>query len=246
MGANLQPADGPARDPLRCLQPGCGRPTWNGAPDEFCSRTCRQAGLPHAICVPASPAKYKDIASHFAGKYSGAAPQIKAIWEIKANKSVRDRFYAKCQALGNVKVHNCGTNPGNQQRRFHGTLLSCAFNGAPCGNGACRVCCIIQHGFSIAKLGQNTGDLGVYGPGHYSSSSSSTAVAYNRSSKAVLVVRVAVGVADVSNNSGSLPAGYHARVVNMGSGLPWLLDIGDELVVPEDSQMLPAYLILLA
>jgi len=28
------------RTPL-CLKPGCGKPTWNGASNEYCSRKCR-------------------------------------------------------------------------------------------------------------------------------------------------------------------------------------------------------------
>lgn len=148
------------------------------------------------------------------------------------------RYKQKCAAIGNVEKHGHGRNPGNQQRRFHGTKMSCKFNGGPCSSGDCRLCCIIKHGFDISKLGQSSGNSGWYGPGHYSTSLPSTAFGYG-SKNALLVVGVAVGVAETTKTqtSSPLPQGCHSRVVEKPTGV-------DELVVAEDDQMLPKYVIL--
>lgn len=224
-----------------CLQPACGKPTWNNSRNEFCSRTCRQLGLPHALCAIASRDQYEEIQEQFTSKWDtrrGLIPNIKAIWVVHASKQVRDRFHDKCQAIGNVKVHGTGRNPGNRQRRFHGTFLKCKFSGKPCSNPACSACCIISNGFDISKLGQGSGNNGWYGPGHYSTSLPSTAVGYG-DGRTILVVHVAVGVAEKTSNKTAhvVSAGCHSRVVNKSTGV-------DELLVPEDEQMLPAYLIL--
>jgi len=43
------------RDTRVCVRPGCGRPTWNGNPNEFCTRACRQLGPPHEPREPSAP-----------------------------------------------------------------------------------------------------------------------------------------------------------------------------------------------
>lgn len=45
---SLKPA--PPPPPPVCLQAGCGKPTWNGRPNEFCSKQCRAKAL-----APAPP-----------------------------------------------------------------------------------------------------------------------------------------------------------------------------------------------
>lgn len=37
-----KPASSPLRTP-QCLRPGCGKPTWNGKPGEFCSKVCKES-----------------------------------------------------------------------------------------------------------------------------------------------------------------------------------------------------------
>lgn len=50
--ATLLPPGGPALDGVSdiflCLRPGCGKPSWNGQPREFCSKACRKST---ALCA---------------------------------------------------------------------------------------------------------------------------------------------------------------------------------------------------
>mmetsp|Transcript_128560 Transcript_128560/g.357896 ORF Transcript_128560/g.357896 Transcript_128560/m.357896 type:complete len:343 (-) Transcript_128560:167-1195(-) len=227
-----------------CVRLGCGKPSWNGLTNEFCGRTCRQQNGPSApfgTLLDASDPEYQDIESQIQAKWDGskvAPKQVRAIWKLHASQQVKDSFQAKCRAIGDVKLHGQGKNPGNQQRRFHGTTLTCRFNGHPCSNSACRVCCIIRDGFDITKLGQGSGNNGCYGAGHYSTSMPATAIGYG-SGNALLVVIVAVGKAEKTSDrtSDSVSSGHHSRVVNKSTGV-------DELLVPGDDQMLAKYLVL--
>mmetsp|Transcript_7387 Transcript_7387/g.22545 ORF Transcript_7387/g.22545 Transcript_7387/m.22545 type:complete len:251 (+) Transcript_7387:2-754(+) len=226
----------------QCARQGCGKPTWNGAASEFCSHTCRQVGALAAFCTKATQEQCEDIEAQFTSKWDtgrGCVPQIKSVWVVHASKRVKDRFHAKCRAIGHVRTFGCGKNPGNQQRRFHGTFLRCKFSGTPCSNPACSACCIIRDGFDIRNLGRGSGNSGWFGPGHYSTSMPSTAVGYG-TGNALLVVHVAVGKAEKtsSRTDDGVSSGYHSRVVNKSTGV-------DELLVPEDDQMLPAYLVIL-
>merc|ERR1712060_566218 len=69
-------------------------------------------------------------------------------------------------------------NPGNVQRRFHGTRCKCKFNGTLCKDSECSTCGIISKGFDMAKLGAWSGNAGHYGGGLYFTSMSSTAKGY--------------------------------------------------------------------
>jgi len=42
--------------PAICSKPGCGKPTWNGQPNEYCSRSCRSEDQPVSSPFPAQPA----------------------------------------------------------------------------------------------------------------------------------------------------------------------------------------------
>jgi len=194
-----------------------------------------------ALCVKASTSEFGDIKAQFDGKWDrsrGPVPPIREIWKVHPTQPVTDRFAAKCTSIGNVPLRGHGKNPGNQQRRFHGSFLKCQFTGSPCQNPECSVCCILREGFSIAKLGQATGNMGFFGPGHYSTSLPSTAHGYG-TQNSLLVVIVAVGVAETitDRTSTAVSQGHDSRVVNKATGV-------DELMVPGDDQMLPKYLIL--
>jgi len=192
--------------------------------------------------VQATDDQFEDIQAQLANKWDtgrAAVPNVKSIYKINPPQQVVARFRQRCNDIGHVRLHGCGENPGNQQRRFHGTFLKCSFKGKPCSSSACSACCIIKSGFDISKLGSGSGNTGWFGPGHYSTSLPSTAVGYG-THNCLMVVRVAAGLAEKtsSKTTSGVSPGYNSRVVNKTTGV-------DELMVPEDDQMLPAYIIVL-
>lgn len=255
----------------KCKRPGCQRASWNGRPGEYCSRGCRDAPsqpgpapVPAAghtsqsLCTQLKPAdkEFQNVMAQFQSKWDpqrGQVPQCKAFFKILAAGHITSSFFQKCQSIGNGcgKFGN-GKLPGNRQRRFHGSYYTCNFSGQPCSNAGkgCPVCGIIRNGFQKSFLGQNTGNLGYYGGGHYSTAMSATAHSYAVSGKnrpqrftaAVVVCCVAVGRADTiqvtagSQNQAPLQQGCNSRVINKSTGV-------DELLVPDDDQMLPLFLL---
>lgn len=223
----------------KCANKGCQQPSWNGVDGEFCSKKCKAANH-QAFCTVASSNEYNDVAAQFQAKWrTGSVPPIRAIYKIHACNSVVVSYQRKCSAIGNVplKDKNFSRSPGNQNRRFHGTKMACSFvNGTPCASSGCSACSIIREGFKIKHLSKNTGNRGFFGPGHYTSSTSSTAKGYGN---CVIVANVAVGLAEIVQNNTSAPLGgnCHSRVANKTTG-------NDELMVPSDDQLLPLYIIL--
>lgn len=201
--------------------------------------------------------EYTNVLAQFTTKWDatrGAMPGRMTMFRITPDASVSKTFWRKCQSIGSgCGTYGHGKLPGNRQRRFHGSYCTCQFSGQPCSNAGagCPVCGIIQNGFGIGFLGNNTGNPGFFGKGHYSTSMSSSAYGFAThgpggaagSTPVILVCAVAVGRADIvaatsgSQNTTPLPSGCHSRVVDKSSGV-------DELMVPEDSQMLPKYMII--
>lgn len=214
------------------------------------------AGGPPASCQQLGPtdSEYQSVMSQLTTKWDTSRMQIPSrmtLFKITVSKIITDLFRQMCTSIGHCTTYGCGKTPGNRQRRFHGTYLRCQFSGQACGNAGCPVCGILLNGFQIAFLGQNTGNGGYFGAGHYSTSSSSSAYGFAQSGQggrsgatlAVLVCVVAVGNAEILQvTSGSQMAaqpkpGCHSRVIEKSSGV-------DELMVPDGQQMLPQYLII--
>lgn len=176
--------------------------------------------------------KFQELKSQFENRSWSGMPVIDTIWDVHDSQQfLAHMAYAK--SIGDVALHGAGKNPGNQQRRFHSTMLECDFSGQPCGSSSCAVCCIIKNGFDFGRAGSAAGSL--YGAGVYSTATPQKAFNYSRGKKSMFVVGVAAGNADVSTNSGPLPPGTHSRVV------PNSLD---ELVVFSQGAIVPKYLIL--
>merc|ERR1712176_1214485 len=108
------------------------------------------------------------------------------------------KYKAYCEKLGTVKTFHNGTNPGNQQRRFHGTKMKCDFNGQPCGQQECNACSIISKGWSMQYCKPGGAFFGV---GMYCTSSSSASSRYAKQgyhfNGAILVAGVACGKPEV-------------------------------------------------
>lgn len=164
----------------------------------------------------------------------GPIPQNIKAYKIQPGATVIARYQARCEQLKDVKIFGHGKS-GNQQRRLHGTRQKCKFNGQPCSDSGCAACCIIREGYDISHLSEGSGNTGWYGQGHYTTSWWSTAFGYGN---VIFIVNVAAGKAQkvTGKTLDALPAGYHSRIIDKDSGV-------DELVVFNDDQMLPLYLV---
>lgn len=171
-----------------------------------------------------------------------------AFYKITMPQQVVQAFQARVQVIGNQTLHGHGQNPGNRQRRFHGTNFLCSFQGQLCGraaNGDCPGCGILMHGFRKDFRGRNSGNMGHFGKGHYSTAKGGTAYSYSKkgTKPAVLVCCVAVGKADMlqaqsgSQNLADIQPGCHSKVIDKSSGV-------DELLVPDDDQILPLWVMV--
>lgn len=233
-----------------CARPGCYKPTWTRELNSYCRPVCRDGtNFPLAKIDPADP-KFKDIESQFTIKWDratcGDAPKIKSMWLIH-NQALLDNHNEYCEKIGDVKAYHKGKNPGNQQRRFHRTTMTCAdsFDGTPCSNPKCRGCNIMKTGF-LKKFLNPKPTWANYGVGFYSSPSSSYGVAMGGKSAAkfangaVFVCKVAVGVPDIHDTTADLPSGTHSRIASSTTRNP----ADSELVVFSESAMITKYLIL--
>ena len=107
---------------------------------------------------------------------------IDTIWDVHDPQQVQvHKAYAG--SIGTVNCHGVGQNPGNQQRRFHGTYLECNFSGRLCGSSSCAVCCIIKTGFDFGRAGSSAGSI--YGAGVYSTSTPWKAYGYTKNKKSM-------------------------------------------------------------
>jgi len=230
----------PAAKGVPC-KANCGRSSWNGKPGEYCSKTCRLksggggggggAGTKFGTELKPSDQKYTDLVGQFKGKWkNGTMPTIAKVFCVR-NDALEAKHSAYCtKKIGNVGAHGSGKDPGNQQRRFHQTHFACSFAGSMCTNSSCAGCAIMKTGFSMAKA--SSGSL--FGQGLYSTATSSKAYGYGNQ-KAMFIVNVACGKAELSSGSGSLPTGYHSRIVNNSN---------DECIVMDDAAMVPRYLLV--
>lgn len=167
------------------------------------------------------------------------------VFKVVPNQQLFDRFRQMCDKIGEVPSYGVGSSPGNRQRRFHGTTMKCLpsfkASGNLCNDPGCPACQIIKTNFRLDKLSTGSGNSGHYGAGLYSTSMPATAEGYGqRGLNVVLVVNVAVGSCELtsSTTSSGLSGQTHSRVVNKATGV-------DELVVFNEDQMLPQFLLLL-
>jgi len=258
-----------------CLKPGCGKPTFNGKPGEHCSMSCKnspQAALcfnpparpgsnnPGLLLLQLGDGKFDSVKKQYEDKWDksrGPPTPIRAIYEVQASAAQEKAFRDECTRIGHVNVSGMGTNPGNEQRMFHGTALKCGFQGSLCSNPACSTCSIIQNGFDMTKVGAWSGKKGVYGDGIYFTSMSSTAKGYGIDTSAgytfqnnnwnhpaagnsVLVVTVACGRVETVTQQTGAPLDfnqYDSRKIDKATGV-------DELVIWHNEKALVRYVVV--
>lgn len=220
---------------------------------------------PRLLCWRAPTELAQNVQEQFEAKWDtgryGQKPAITAIYQLNPPDSVLVAFNSKAESIGYVKTHSkYAKNPGNKVRRFHGTSMPCKqrFDGTAFCTSGCPVCGIIQNGFQLSYLGKAYGNLGRFGKGHYATSKGSTAYDYAKGPKkdrppAVIVVNVVAGYTDKVQVQGGptpwdpahalpLTDGLHSRVAD--KNFSGAFEPVDEIMVPEDAQLLPAYLIV--
>lgn len=237
-----------------CARPGCLQTSYNGQPGEYCSRGCRQAGahgggpssvLRFGMLLLRGHPKFDELQRQFDATWRSSPqmgpngprrcwpkPTIAAMYSVRQPGGPLELAHEQyCKAIGSVGVHGSGRDPGNQQRRYHQTTMNCNFSGTPCADRTCAVCSIILNGFKLRYAGA-TGSW--FGAGLYSSATPSESYRFGNK-RAMFVVNVACGKADISTGSGPLPPGTHSRIVEVGH---------DECVVFDERAMVPRYLLV--
>ncbi|KAG8819853.1 hypothetical protein FRC17_010322, partial [Serendipita sp. 399] len=130
-GPSTYGAPGPSA-PLAALVNPClickNREQWQGS--MFCGRGClkkAQAQAPSLLEIPTTHPKFKDVENQFTSKWVGSpVPTVKAVYMVMTSESDMKKFEAyrdKIEAKNNHKSR--GREPGNQQRRWHGTTRVC-------------------------------------------------------------------------------------------------------------------------
>ena len=203
---------------------------------------------------------YKSIEKQFTSKWkhNPNAPTVLCIIKIAPPQGIVDRFEAYRQKVmkDNPKIFGEGSD-GNTHRRFHGTGMTCTlnYNGASptlCKDAKCAVCSISRTSLQLSYFKSNT-SAGRFGPGLYTTSTSSKSHGYNTKSEAALgqgirgmfIVHVVVGNGHKMNNDNwqlqGPPAGCHSVLGEVGGGGNLNFD---ECVVYTDDAICPAYFIV--
>lgn len=192
-------------------------------------------------------------------------PKIKRIFELDVMWRW-DEFNAMRKKLKDQGVEpKPGAQEGNEQRRFHGTRMTCDFQGKPCADPKCNGCRIIEGGkLDLDRSGKEAIAKGFkpsfFGDGLYFTSYSHTAKGYglkdgkkypplnmedfvgDGAGNCILVFSVLCGNVEkisVKPGAASLPdlvPGFHSRVVNKTNGI-------DELVIFSEAQVMPRFVI---
>lgn len=256
-------AEEEAAPKVPCAKAGCDKNAWNGQPGEYCGKFCRDSDDRQSSISELKPGEkqYESVKTQYLNKWDtnrAAATPIRGIFAVNQSTEITNNFTNKTKEFGNGPVFGHGTNPGNVQRRFHGTRVKCKFQGTLCKDTECSICRICDVGFDMGKLGKWSGNTGHYGGGFYFTSMSSTAKGYGlakgysfndgnwmkpEAGNALLLVNVACGkVEDVTSQCPGQPdaewmSNFKSRKIDKGTGV-------DELVVFDAKQALVSYLIV--
>ncbi|RHZ71895.1 hypothetical protein Glove_249g3 [Diversispora epigaea] len=241
----------------------------------FCGEQCDRMVQNKAPCLlklPANSQKYKDVTNQFqlAWKHPHKnIPEIDSIWKIFCTNEMNVRYniyreeVERNQKLEGKPFPKGGGNrlmsAGNEQRRFHGTKMSCFIgikNGQLCNDKSCAVCCIIKEGYKLRFVGTGTISAAFqrFGSGIYFSGTSSKSDDYNEGSlknhygtnyKVMLLNNVIVGKGSplTADNMTLRTAPYGFDSVLGEPSATGNLNY-DEVVVYEEAASIPQYLIV--
>ncbi|CAG8504751.1 5742_t:CDS:2 [Acaulospora morrowiae] len=234
---------------------------------DFCGSQCERV-----IRERANGQKYRDIMNQFriAWKHPHKSiPEVDSVWKIYCTEDINARYNIyraeveqEQQLAGKPFPKGDGRrlmSAGNEQRRFHGTKMSCFIGlsiGEVCADKSCSVCCIIKEGYKLRYVGTGTISAAFqrFGRGIYFSGTSSKSDDYNEGSlknhygtnyKVMILNKVVVGKGyPLTRDNMTLtspPPGYNSVL-----GEP--SDTGnlnyDEVVVYREEASIPQYLIV--
>ncbi|CAG8591629.1 32356_t:CDS:2 [Gigaspora margarita] len=240
---------------------------------DFCSSQCESFVHSNAPCMlklPANSQKYKDVAKQFKDAWKHPhklTPEISKIWKIYCPEAMvsryrlyREEVERQQQLAGKPFPKGDGKrlmSAGNEQRRFHGTKMSCLIglknDGQVCSDKSCSVCCIIRDGYKLRYVGTGT-VFSRFGRGLYFSGTSSKSDDYNDGSlkdfygvsyKVMLLNKVVVGKGHpltVDNMTLTAPPMGYDSVLGEPSTTGNLNY--DEVVVYREEASIPQYLIV--
>lgn len=195
-------------------------------------------------------------------------PAIKRIFTVDVSWRWAEFEAMRTRFVTHGVVPRGKAQPGNEQRRFHGTRMVCDFQGKPCTDPKCNGCSIISNGkLDLDRCGKEAIAKGFkpsfFGDGLYFTSYSHTAKGYGLkdgknyppknmqdfvnpgAGNCILVLSVLCGNVErkeLPPGAAQLPdlaPGYHSRVVNKSNGI-------DELVIFSEAQVMPRALITFA
>ncbi|EIW84463.1 ADP-ribosylation [Coniophora puteana RWD-64-598 SS2] len=239
----------------RCLI--CGDPVHEGR--HFCSNNCVQSAVdsaPLLLDVPKENATFQSVVNQFKAtwKHSTDCPTVRWVFKVIISRRLLSQYEthrAGVEARGDFV--SAGMSLGNEQRRWHGTFRECLLgdegNTETCNSVQCRLCQIIRCSFKIELFGTNM-TWGRFGKGIYTTSTSSKANDYSKSSqgslyKTLLLNKVIVGNGfKVTRDQQTLqapPSGYDSVLAEVvpGGTLNY-----DELVLYNDDAIRPSYLVV--
>ncbi|KAG9010484.1 hypothetical protein FRB90_007797 [Tulasnella sp. 427] len=241
----------PAADCLMCRS----TPKMQGS--QFCGESCKKNAhtqAPLLLEVYNTDPKFSDIAKQFRStwKDEGQIPPVIRLYKIVNSQKVEDAYedYKK-SVERNGKFATRGMAPGNENRRWHGTVRKCNIgdspaNLMPCNFQDCFLCSILHTSYDVKRS-----TLGWFGKGIYSTATSSGSNEYvgrtppGSNCRAMFLNRVVVGNAYIlKQQTESLkgpPRGYDSVIANadQSQGLAY-----DELVVYKNEAIRPSWLVI--
>lgn len=223
----------------------------------FCSQVCENDAVskgPTLLKVPRDHTTFKSVADQFkvSWKHSTSAPTVRRVYKVVAQTSAISQYNSyKAAVEARGKHAAAGRPPGNENRRWHGTMRECNLGDKGqeqfCTSTSCSLCCILKTSYNLGLFGKKTG-WGRFGRGIYTSATSSKSNDYvtNGSSsqlQAMLLNKVVVGKGcKMTHDNTTLtapPAGYDSVLAEVGGNLNY-----DELVVYNNDAIRPSYLVL--
>ena len=236
-----------------CANSGCNKPSHSGF--AHCSKRCAAIATIGTGCkvtkLTSSDAAYTSVEHQFSSKWNPKpAPNVRSIYAIFLDKKLVEAYEDYKEKVIKMRPNSKAVQkgwgsggPGNEQRRFHGTAMTCGFAGGHiCNSSSCAMCRIIETGFKVSKASSG----GLYGAGTYSSSQPDKSDVYNHGSKdafgkgtkCMFLCSVVIGVGYERKGSQRFtkpPAGYDSVLGSITT---------DEAIVYEDEAAIPRYVIV--
>ncbi|KAG8972364.1 hypothetical protein FRC05_010075 [Tulasnella sp. 425] len=243
-----------SRAPMECLMCRTA-PKMQGS--QFCSDSCKKSAhkeAPLLLEVYSWDPKYYDIAKQFGTSWKEEIqiPPVIRIYKIVNSKKVEEAYEGYKKAVEKQgKFSTRGMAPGNERRRWHGTVRKCNIGDSPqiltpCNQPECSVCSILRTSYEVKRS-----TVGWFGKGIYTTATSSGSNEYvgrtppGSNYRAMFLNRVVVGNAYIVNQQQESlkgpPKGFDSVVanVNQSEGLAY-----DELIVYKNEAIRASWLVI--